>query len=283
MAKTPARKPTYQNNPFFVAVDGLTLLFKKALPVAILGIVLASLTLVSNTAQNVADIAGRKGAAFTSSQTTNQFPEQAVKDFFQSQTSQELIVLAIIVGLSLLVAIFVSTLISGVFDYTAAQLAKGKTVTLPQALKSVLDRFFGYLWLNILIGIKVFLWSLLLIVPGIIMALRYSLSGVSFFEKELGANAATKDSSRLVKGAWITTFSSFALFNIITFGMIQPVLQSGTLSVLYTQLNGYDAAKLDKPAAHWLSWLTLLLPMALFFLVILITVGSVIAFVSLTT
>ncbi|MDB5165484.1 MAG: hypothetical protein JWM00_374 [Candidatus Saccharibacteria bacterium] len=278
MATAKQQKPNYQNNPFFVATDGLTLLFKKAMPVAILAIVLACLSLFGNMAQTAVDISTGANSPSDERMMDDKASEQTVNNFFESISREEVAVFVGVGLIVLLVLIFVSTLIAGVFDYTAAQLAKGKTVTLQEALKGVLRRFFGYLWLNILIGIKVFLWSLLLIVPGIIMAVRYSLSGAAFFEKGLGANAATKHSSRLVKGAWLTTFSSFALFNIVTLGMLQAILQPGTVAVLYRQLNAFDAAKAKKPAAHVLSWLTLLIPLGL--LVLLLLVGGLVAYVS---
>ena len=277
MAKTAQRTPEYQNNPFFVATDGLTLLFNKALSVAILAIVLASLGLVGSAVKNTSNIAMRDESFTQRVQAPDKAAEQTFNNFFVSLTASEITIIVTVMVIVVLTAIFVSTLIAGVFDYTAAQLAKGKTATLQEALQAVLHRFFSYLWLTILVGLKVFLWSLLLIVPGIIMAVRYSLSGVAFFEKDLGANAATKESSRLVKGAWITTFGSFGLFNIITFGMIQTILQPGTNAVLYRQFKAFETAKMKKPAAHALSWLTLLLPLGLFILMLLI--GGIVAYV----
>lgn len=277
MAKAAQHTPEYQNNPFFVATNGLTLLFNKAMSVAILAIVLASLGLMGNAVKNVTNISMHDETFTQSSQSADKTTEHAFNNFVGSLTTSEITILVTIGVIVLLTAIFVSTMIVGVFDYTAAQLARGKTVTLQEAIQAVLHRFFGYLWLTILVGIKILLWTLLLVVPGIIMAVRYSLSGVAFFEKDLSANAASKESSRLVKGAWITTFGSLGLFNIITFGMIQTVLQPGTNAILYRQFKAYDTAKTKKPAAHALSWLTLLLPLGLVILTML--VGGAVAYV----
>jgi uncharacterized membrane protein len=169
----------------------------------------------------------------------------------------------------------IAALFGGVSAYTSAKLAQGERVSIGRAFRESFERLWSFLWLQILIFVKVVLWSLLFIIPGIIMAVRYSLAGVAFFDdtKAVKGNAAIKESLRLTKNAWLTTYASNTLFNIITLGAIGNVLSIGTNAVLYKQ---YQASGDKKPAAHWLSWLTLVLPFAilglLFFLVILLGV-----------
>lgn len=56
-------------------------------------------------------------------------------------------------------------------------------------------------WLQILIGIKVFLWTLLFIIPGIIAAYRYSMAEYILAENpEIKAKEAIKRSCKLMKG-----------------------------------------------------------------------------------
>lgn len=56
-------------------------------------------------------------------------------------------------------------------------------------------------WLQILIGIKVFLWTLLFIIPGIIAAYRYSMAEYILAENpEIKAREAIKRSCKLMKG-----------------------------------------------------------------------------------
>ena len=262
--KSTEKKPAYQNNPFFVATDGLELLFKKALTVAILLIVLSLIGVFGQIPQTISDIQTTSNPSHR--QDVDAEYRKGFADIKQAVTSldaREWVVIGAIVATLLLGLIVISTVLSGISDYTSARLAKGKTTTLSEALRAVLERFFSYLWLQILIGIKIFLWSLLLIIPGFIMAIRYSLSGPAFFDKKVGAQAATKYSATITKGAWLTTFASHSLFGIITFGMIQPLLQPGTSAVLYGQLDNYKRKELAKPPAHILSWLTLLIPLVL--------------------
>ena len=101
------------------------------------------------------------------------------------------------------------------------------------------------------------------------MSIRYSLAGVAFFERGLKGDAAVQASSRMVKGAWITTFAANALFNLITFGALQTVLQPGTNALLYRYLH---ATGEQKPPTHLLSWITFWIILGLALLVVFVVV-----------
>ncbi len=61
--------------------------------------------------------------------------------------------------------------------------------------------FFRFLWLNILIGIFIFLWSLLLVIPGIIAAYRYSMAIFIFLDDpEKGALQCIGESKAMTQG-----------------------------------------------------------------------------------
>lgn len=270
--KTPAKVPAYENNPFFVAVNGLELLFKKAQSIGIVFAVIMALSAFSSLP-----------TAFMPVDDTPMSDEQiaqedrAFADGLAAVPAEIWLLIGAVVVTLLLVIIAIGVAISGIADYTAARLSQGKEVGLSEALRAVFANFWGYLWLQIVIFVKVFLWTLLLIVPGIIMAVRYSLAGTVYFDKKLKGNAAVKESARLTKGAWLTTFASQSLFNIITLGLIELLLASGTQGILYRQYHGYDVAKLTKPKAHILSWLTLIVPLliAVTLVLILITLAAV--------
>lgn len=257
---TPTKKhPVYQNNPFTIATDGLSLLFKLAQPIAILAIALSVLNMFGGFSGN-----------FDADYSKNSSPESLAEfgNQLASVPTEAWIMIGVIGAILLLGFIVIGTFVSGMIDYTGAQLANNKKVTFGEAFKAVASRFFGYLWLQIWVGIKIFLWSLLLIVPGIIMAVRYSLAGPAFFRHNLSADAAIKHSSTITKGAWLTTFASFGLFNIITFGLIEYLLKPGTSGLLLRQFDAYNDVKMQKPAAHGLSWMTLAISIALAVLLI---------------
>jgi hypothetical protein len=264
-------QPAYQNNPFYIATDGLTLLFKMAQSVAIFFVVISALSLFSGFAPGPMPYEDSPSQQpFTVQE--NEAPQDAVARGLGQIPAEAWAIIAIIGTVILLGVIFIGVVIAGINDYAAAHLAKGKQVTLSEAFKGVMSRFFGYLWLQILVFLKLLGWTLLLIVPGIIMATRYTLSGTVFFGENLGANAATKRSAHLTKGAWFTTFGAYGLFNMITLGLIQPLLQPGTSAVLFRQYSAYDKAKLQKPNAHLLSWLAFFLPIVLVFLLVVLVV-----------
>ena len=267
---TPTKKhPVYQNNPFTIATDGLSLLFKLAQPIAILAIVLSVLNMFGG-------FSGNFDADY--SQKNSSDPIAEINHQFSSIPMEAWIIIGLIGGVLLLGFIIIGTFVSGMIDYTAAQLANNKKVTFSEAFTAVAKRFFGYLWLQIWVGIKIFLWSLLLIVPGIIMAVRYSLAGPAFFRHNLSADAAIEHSSTITKGAWLTTFASFGLFNIITFGLIEYLLKPGTSGLLLRQYDAYNDVKMQKPAAHGLSWMTLAISIGLVVLAVSFIVLMVILF-----
>lgn len=121
------------------------------------------------------------------------------------------------------------------------------------------------------------------IVPGIIMAVRYSLAGVAFYDekKNLRGNAAIQESIRMTKNGWITTYASNALFNILTLGVISTIVSTGANAVLYRQ---FEQSGDKKPAAHWLSWVTLLLPLILLLtaIILIVTVAFVLGILGIS-
>lgn len=272
-SKTPAKTLTYENNPFFVAVNGLELFFKKAQSIGIIFAVIMALSAFSAIP-----------SAFMPAEEAPVSQEQIVKDdqaFEQglaTMPGEVWLLIGVVAVTILLLLIVLGVVIGGIADYTAAKLSQGKEVGFSEALRAVFSNFWGYLWLQIVIMVKVLLWTLLLIVPGIIMAVRYSLAGTVFFDKKLKGNAAVQESARLTKGAWFTTFASQSLLNIVTLGLIELLLVPGTQAILYRQFREYDVAGAAKPKAHILSWLTLLVPLLLVITLILIVIALAAAF-----
>lgn len=255
---------SYENNPFFIATNGLDLLLKKARSVAIL---LAILSVLSVLSRLFSDGSSYQTTDTTKNITENQAATQSFIDNVQN-LPQEMWVLT---GLLVLVIIFttfaIGVIFRGVVDYTASQIASGKTVTISEAFRAVFRNFWGYAWVLVIMAVKTILWTLLFIVPGIIMSIRYSLAGVAYFDKGLKGNEAVKHSMTLTKGAWLTTFASTVLPNILTFSMISLLLQSGTNAILYRQ---YSTIGDTKPKAHYLSWITLIVSAFLMIMLVLL-------------
>lgn len=254
---TPSTKPTpsdetaaanYENNPFFVATNGIDLLFKKAQSIGIAIAILVGISALSSIP-----------SAFVPPSNQTDTPTQNMGEF-PNIPAEVWLTIAVVALIITLIFVVIGIIIRGVLDYSAAKLASGNQVTISEAFRAVFTNFWGYTWVLVVAGVKTLLWTLLLIIPGIIMSVRYSLAGVAYFDKNLKGDASVQHSSQLVKGAWLTTFASQNLLNLITLGIIQPLLVPGTNAVLYRQLTDVEG---QKPKAHVLSWLTLILPVIL--------------------
>lgn len=242
----PKAPVEYINNPFFIGAKGINLIFLKAQSTAIL-LVILSVLYVTGSSTPPQD---------TASSEMNFSPE-----------------IAAIIGLVVLLMIVASTFVNGIMSYTAAKAANDETVTLKEALSAVSKRFWSLLWLQILMGLKIFAWTLLFIVPGIIMAIRYSLASVAFFDKGLKGNAAIKHSIALTKGSWLTTLGGQTFFTIITFGIIDLLVGTASSAILYRQFSRTPAS--ERPSVHWLSILTLAILILAFLIGIALAVFAV--------
>lgn len=235
---SPKQQTPYINNPFVIAVEGMKLLFQKAPTLAIILAILSAFG-ASNVFSNQTEVAD------------NTTPTIATLDL-------DLVVIAgtLIVAVMLFGILIFGSIVAGIFAFTSAEIAKGRTVSFRQAAKAIVDRLWSFVWLQLLTIAKIFAWSLLLIIPGIVMAIRYSLANISFFDsdKKLTGNAAIKDSLALTKDAWVTTFGAQVFFNIITLGLISPLLDTASKAVLYRQFTALQRSGEAKPKPHALSW-----------------------------
>lgn len=104
-------------------------------------------------------------------------------------------------------------------------------------LFSCFDRFGTGLCMALLMGLFVFLWSLLLIVPGIIAFYRYAMTPwILADHPEMGAREAIRESGRIMRGnKWRLfclqmSFFGWALLSAVTLGIgtlwLTPYMQS---------------------------------------------------------
>ena len=81
--------------------------------------------------------------------------------------------------------------------------------------KEAKDYFWPYLGLAFLTAVFILLWTLLLIIPGIIYSIFYSFAVYAFFFEGKRGMAAIKRSVQLVKGYWWAIFGRFLLLGIV--------------------------------------------------------------------
>lgn len=254
--KTAASGPIEPINPFFVAVNGITLLFSSALSVGIVILIINAVNSTLSFFQEDLD------------------PEKASRSFETiASRPQDLFFAAVIVLVIVAFITVASAMLHGIASYTASRLARGEKVTIGDAFYAVLETFGSYLIFFIWMNLKIFLWALLFIIPGIFAYYRYSFAGIVFFDKGLKREHAIKESIRLTKGGRMTIFSSQLLFNMITFGYIDQIISLATNTELYKTYTALDKANQDKPDIHWLSWLSLAIPFIIFFIGVVFSVG----------
>lgn len=240
---------TYENNPFSVAASGIDDLFKYAKVLAIIMLVLSVLGVLGNAASNLHDY----NQPYQTEPVATPTHAQATPNLSMEQV---LALIAMVGSIALIVTIIllvIGSIFAGLRDVSAAAVATRTPVSFGEAFNRLFARFGEYLWLQILIIVKVFLWSLLLIIPGIIMAVRYSLAGTAFFARNMKANEALRYSTTITKGGWLTAAASYGLFNIITLGLISALVDTGVRGTLFRQYDAYNTANLRKPSPHWLT------------------------------
>jgi hypothetical protein len=269
------KSESYENNPFTIGLNGLTITFNRARQIAIFAIILAVFSLFSNIVSTAIDLStGMNEAQQATMQEQQQAQREAVAAFF-SQDIGALAVAGVLIASFVFFIVALSMWVYGAFEYTGAKLAEDKKVTLTESLKHSWEDLASYIWMYIIIVTKVLLWSLLFIVPGIIMAVRYSLAGTVFFAEGKRGNAAVKRSLELTKGAWLTTFGSMTLWNVMTLGTITYLLQPGINAALYSQYKQTTDSEKAHPEAHLLSWLTLGIIISLFVVYLYLLLAAV--------
>lgn len=159
--------------------------------------------------------------------------------------------------LSLAISIM-DIIISGGFTYFCLCVARRLEAGF-STLFEMFSWFFRFLWLNILMAIFIFLWSLLLVVPGIIAAYRYSMAMYIFFDDpEKGALECIRESKAMTYGykgklfVLDLSFIGWAILSVIPFVSIYttPYL-STTKANYYRALRGEFYAQQQQQQNPW--------------------------------
>lgn len=130
-------------------------------------------------------------------------------------------------GGSLLLSVFViNPLIVGYDNAMRLFYERGDTEILSNLFKIATTNYFHKVWGMFLMELKVFLWSLLFLIPGIIMSFSYAMTPYILEEHpEIGAWEASTRSKEIMTGHrfdlfWLyLSFIGWALLCILTFGI----------------------------------------------------------------
>ena len=111
---------------------------------------------------------------------------------------------------------------------------EGNSVDIKESYKTGFKKFFPYLWVMILVGLAVCGGLILLIVPGIIFGVWFSLAYCARIIEGIGGTAALKRSKQLVKGNWWYVLGAplvcgivYGICIYIPFGILFAILKFG--------------------------------------------------------
>lgn len=268
---TPAKNQNYQSNPFPLVFNALGRIFDRNVWWAI---AIIALGLIGSFQYNYS----------ADDNSTENFKQQVQNPPQLSNVSSDIFgiiaVASFIVIILVLLLTAISTFINGMFVYVALQTEKGRSsISFKEAVRETSSRFQRLFLANILAMIKIFLWSLLLIIPGIIAALRYALLSyvvMSEPSSNKGVSASHERVKSITKGRLIEVFGVLFASGIIP--IIGEVLRIAGGATQYNQLVEFHDKHLTKPKVHWLNYLGLILLTLLLLLITLLVVFVVMAF-----
>jgi hypothetical protein len=269
MAYTPTPPKKYESNPFILAFQALGRLFDSNAVWAIVIIVFEAIGFFFQGISNLASLSSNSPADPSTSTASNSTPEVSV-------IIAIVILVFIVVSILVVIGTTISVFIQGMFSYVALQSEDGKAVSFSEAFNATLKRFWPLLSAQLLAMLKIFGWSLLFIVPGIIALLKYALLPYLV----MADSSITRAGEAHTRIKELTKGRLWEVFGVSTVAAIVPVLGSvlglSGKAALYNQLTHHK----DKPKIHWLNYIGLLL--IAFAIVIITLIVLIIVLVSAT-
>ena len=178
------------------------------------------------------------------------FPEPAAPsptappDVLLSYFFSMLGVLAVTLPLIILVSWIIDTIVRGMAVKVASDLLEGRSVDLSKALNFTATRLLSLLGAGIVTGVLIVMGLICLVVPGIILAIMFSLVVPVIILEQAGTFQSLSRSRKLVGGRWLKTFALLLIVYIIitvasfVFGEISSVGFRGPASWIVSSVLG---------------------------------------------
>lgn len=151
-----------------------------------------------------------------------------------------------------LIALVVTPVLTISCNHYFIRLHDGEEIGVVRGLTERLNLFLRALWLHVIMYVKIFLWSLLLVIPGIIAAIRYSMAPYYLAEHpEMKAREAIRRSKETMKHLKLSYFMlqlSFIGWNLLVslaqlwMTGISPVLAQAAALFLSLMVSTYLSA-----------------------------------------
>jgi hypothetical protein len=143
------------------------------------------------------------------------------------------------------VTLVVTTLAHGATIVAVSKILLGRETTVGQAFSEVRHRVGELILVSLNVGIRVVIGLLLLVVPGVWLALRYAVSFQAAVLEHAGINDSLARSATLTKGDKGRVFVIYFLFIVLT------VAVGGLAMLLTTTLIGFPRVSPAGPGAFW--------------------------------
>ncbi len=117
-------------------------------------------------------------------------------------------------------------------------LIKNNYTSAKENFKQSKDYFWGFLWMSIILTVVVCLWTILLIIPGIIFATYFMLVNYTFFFEDFKGYSALKRSKELVRGYWWAAFGRSLFLGLLV--AILSIILSVPLTAFEQGSAGYS-------------------------------------------
>jgi len=262
MSKTnhPAKKDMpvqYDSNPFTLTFNALGRFFNTNVNWAIVIIAFVLIGFIGQTAVELLRL-------MYPDQPTGQSSE--ITPLTTGASPDATVVIAVIVVIFSLLLVFAilatifSAFINGMFSYVALQSEAGKTTGFSEAFNATKKRFWRLLFAQLLANLKIFGWTLLFIIPGIVAGYRYQLLPYLIMnesDKEKGIGDSHNKTKALVKGRLWELFGISFVAGIVPF--VGSLLSISGNAAYYNQLQATAHEPEKRPKIHWLNYIGLIL------------------------
>lgn len=254
----------YDSNPFTLTFNALGRFFNTNVNWAIVVIALAVISFVG---QAISDL-----VRFISEGSLSDAPPD-FSQFSSGPAPDPAVVVAVVIVVfclavtAIVVTSIIGAFINGMFSYVALNSEAGKTIGFSEAFNATIKRFWRLLLSQLLANLKIFGWTLLFIIPGIVAGYRFQLLPyliMSESENEKGIGDSHNKTKALVKGRLWELFGISFVAGIVPF--VGSLLGLSGKASFYKQLQATAHAPEKRPKIHWLNFIGLILGGALLLL-----------------
>lgn len=126
-------------------------------------------------------------------------------------------VLVVTLSLTLLVSWIIDTIVGGMTVKVASDILDRRSIDLSETLNFTVNRLASLLGAGIVSGILILVGFICLVVPGIILAIMFSLVVPAIVIERAGALESLSRSRKLVAGRWLKTFGLLLVIYILIF------------------------------------------------------------------